>query len=162
VPAADDSVWGGHRYINALACLNGAGAEQLERYSHILRTDVDTFLTPAWNTFFPASFTIGNSTYANDDVPQRIQALAATYGLTHRGMTNIHTTWYGPTAVVRRVAAFAEAGKVLGYTVEVPLSEGLQRMVSALADESGEMEPRSSGGEPAAVKEVSLRVELTT
>jgi Glycosyl transferase family 2 len=107
-PAADDPVWGGYRYINALACLNGAGAEQLDRYSHLLRTDVDTFLTPAWNAFYPTAFTFGNSTYANDDVPQRIQTIATAYGLTHRGMTNIHTTWYGATAVVRRAAAFAE------------------------------------------------------
>jgi hypothetical protein len=107
-PAAADPVWGGYRYINAIACLNGAGAEQLDRYSHLLRTDVDTFITPAWNTFFPTSFTFGTSTYANADVPQRIKAIAAAYGLTHRGMTNIHTTWYGPTAVVRRAAAFAE------------------------------------------------------
>ena len=26
---------GDYRYINAIACLNGAGAEQLDRYSHI-------------------------------------------------------------------------------------------------------------------------------
>ena len=107
-PAADDPVWGGYRYINPIAGLNGAGAEQLDDYSHLLRTDVDTFITPAWNTFYPTTFTFGTSTYANDDVPQRIQALAAEYGLTHRGMTNIDTTWYGPTAVVRRAAAFTE------------------------------------------------------
>jgi hypothetical protein len=107
-PAADDLVWRGHRHINALAYLNGVGAEELDRYSHILRTDVDTFITPAWKTFSPATFTVGSSTYANEDVPQRIQAIAAEYGLTHRGLTNIHTTWYGPTAVVRRSAAVAE------------------------------------------------------
>ena len=107
-PAADDPVWRGYRYINPIAGLNGAGAEQLDAYSHLLRTDVDTFITPAWNAFYPATFTFGTSTYANADVPQRIQALAAEYGLTHRGLTNIHTTWYGPTAVVRRAAAFTE------------------------------------------------------
>jgi hypothetical protein len=108
-PAADDPVWGGYRYINPIAGLNGAGAEQLDDYSHLLRTDVDTFITPAWNTFYPATFTFGTSAYANnEEVPQRIQALAAEYGLTHRGLTNIHTTWYGPTAVVRRAAAFTE------------------------------------------------------
>jgi hypothetical protein len=108
-PAADDPVWGGYRYINPIAGLNGAGAAQLDGYSHLLRTDVDTFITPAWNTFYPATFTFGTSAYANnEEVRQRIQALAAEYGLTHRGLTNIHTTWYGPTAVVRRAAAFTE------------------------------------------------------
>jgi hypothetical protein len=106
--SADSPVWRGYRYINPFAALNDAGAEQLDRYSHLLRTDVDTFITPAWNVFFPSTFTVGTSTYANDDVPQRVQALADEYGLNHRGLTNIHTTWYGPTAVVRRAAALTE------------------------------------------------------
>jgi hypothetical protein len=108
-PAADDPVWGQYRYINAIACLNGAGAEQLDRYSLLLRTDADTFLTPAWNTFAPTTFTYGAGAYTNDEeVQQRIRDLAAEYGLVHRGLTNVGATWYGPTAVVRRAAAFTE------------------------------------------------------
>jgi hypothetical protein len=108
-PASDDPVWGDYRYINAVACLNGAGAEQLDRYSHLLRTDVDTFITPAWNAFSPPSFTVGTGAYSNnEDVRQRIRDIAAVYGLVHRGLTNVGATWYGPTAVVRRAAAFAE------------------------------------------------------
>ena len=81
-----------------------------KRYSHILRTDVDTFITPAWNAFSPSSFTYGaGARYASDDsVCQRVRDVAAEYGLVHRGMTNIGSTWYGPTAVVRRAAGFAE------------------------------------------------------
>jgi len=45
-PAIADSVWGGYRYVNSIACLNGPGSEVLDQYSHLLRTDVDTFLTP--------------------------------------------------------------------------------------------------------------------
>jgi hypothetical protein len=108
-PAADDPVWGDYRYINALAGLNGVGAEQLDGYSHLLRTDVDTFLTPAWNAFSPPTFTYGaGAHYANNDVPQRIREIAAAYGLNYHGMTNVGSTWYGSTAVVRRAAAFAE------------------------------------------------------
>jgi hypothetical protein len=108
-PAADDPVWVGHRYINALACLNGAGAERLDGYSHLLRTDADTFITPAWNTFAPTTFTYGAGAYANDEtVQQRIRDLAIEYGLGHRGLTNVGATWYGPTPEVRRAAAFTE------------------------------------------------------
>jgi hypothetical protein len=108
-PAADDPVWGGYRAINAIACLNGAGAEQLDRYSHLLRTDVDAFITPGWNAFAPTAFTFGSGAYANDeDVRQRIQDVAAAYGLTHRGISDVGATWYGPTAVVRRAAALTE------------------------------------------------------
>ena len=108
-PAADDPVWRGYRYANAIACLNGAGAERLDRYTHILRTDVDTFITPAWNDFHPTSFMVGNGAYSNDDeVRQRIRDIAVRYGLVHRGLTNVGSTWYGPTEAVRRAGAFAE------------------------------------------------------
>ncbi|MDQ3285884.1 MAG: glycosyltransferase [Actinomycetota bacterium] len=108
-PAADDPVWRGYRYANAIACLNGAGAEWLDRYTHILRTDVDTFITPAWNDFHPTGFLVGNGAYSNDDeIRQRIRDIAVRYGLVHRGLTNVGSTWYGPTEAVRRAGAFAE------------------------------------------------------
>jgi hypothetical protein len=108
-PAADDAVWGDYRYINGIACLNGAGSDQLGVYSHLLRTDADTFITPAWNQFSPTTFTYGQGAYGYDeDVQRRIHAIAAAYGLRHWGMSNIGTSWFGPTAVVRRAAAFTE------------------------------------------------------
>jgi hypothetical protein len=113
-PATDDPVWSdwvGDRYgyVNSIACLNGAGAEQLECYTHLLRSDVDCFITPAWNQFYPTTFTYGRGGYSNDDdVRQRLRDIAAQYGLVHQGLTAIGSTWYGPTAVVRRAAAFSE------------------------------------------------------
>ncbi|HEV2109436.1 MAG TPA: hypothetical protein VGR16_14350 [Thermomicrobiales bacterium] len=108
-PATDDPVWRGYRYINSITSINAVGAEQLDRYSHILRTDVDTFITPAWNEFYPTAFTFGTGGYSNDDdVRQRLRDIAAEYGLEYRGVTDIHSTWYGPTAVVRRACAFSE------------------------------------------------------
>jgi len=92
-PVADDPLWQGYRYINAVACLNGGGSEQLDRYTHLLRTHADTFITPAWNQFYPNSFTFGAGAYSNDDhVRRRIVALSAEYGLTHRGLINVGTT----------------------------------------------------------------------
>ena len=90
--------------------MNAAGAEQLDRYTHILRTDVDTFITPAWNEFYPTSFHLRG----NRRLLQRRRGPAAApghrgrYGLVYRGLTNIHSTWYGPTEVVRRASAFSE------------------------------------------------------
>jgi hypothetical protein len=108
-PAADDPVWRGYRYANLLTCMNGAGAERLDPYTHVLRTDVDTFITPAWNDFHPTNFLFGNGAYSNDDeVRQRLRDIAARYGLVHRGLTNVGSTWYGPTEAVRRASAFAE------------------------------------------------------
>jgi glycosyltransferase involved in cell wall biosynthesis len=108
-PAADDPAWQGFRLVNSIACLNGAGAEQLNRYSHLLHTHSDTFITPAWNRFYPDVFTWGRGGYANDShVARRLRELAEQHGLTHRGHTNIGVSWYGPTDVVRRTAALAE------------------------------------------------------
>ncbi len=108
-PATDDPVWGGYGYVNSIACMNGAGAEQLDAYTHLLRTDVDTFLLPGWNDFRPRSFVWGRGAYSNDpDIRQKLVAIAAEFGLTHRGHINVGSTWYGPTAQVRRVAALTE------------------------------------------------------
>ena len=108
-PADADPVWNGYPYVNSIACMNGDGAEVLDRYTHLLRTDVDTFITPAWNEFHPAGFTCGMGGYSNDDnVRQHLREIAARYGLVHHGLSNVGSTWYGPTEVVRRASAFAE------------------------------------------------------
>jgi hypothetical protein len=106
---ADDPEWRGYRYANDIAAFNGAGADLLDRYTHLLRTDVDTFVTPAWRDFRPTGFVCGNGGYAHDDdVRARLRAIASELGLTHRGMTNLGSTWYGPTPLVRRIAALTE------------------------------------------------------
>jgi len=103
----DDPEWRGYCYADSVLCMNGAGAEWLDRYTHVLRTDVDTFITPAWNDFRPSHFTFGPGGYSNDDdVRRRIRDIAAQFGLTHRGLTNVNSTWYGPTDVVRRASAY--------------------------------------------------------
>lgn len=108
-PAADDPVWSGYGYVNSMACLNGAGAERLDEYTHILRTDVDTFILPGWNEFYPNGFVWGMGGYANDDeIRERLKSISADYGLNHHGITNVGSTWYGPTIAVKRAAAFSE------------------------------------------------------
>ena len=117
-PVDEDPAWRGYSYVNSIACMNGDGAELLDRYTHVLRTDVDTFITPAWNDFHPTAFTCGTGAYSNDEiVRQRIGEIAARYGLVHRGVTNVGSTWYGRTDVVRRTSAFAEmlAKHILSY-----------------------------------------------
>lgn len=105
----DDPEWHGYRYIDSVACFNGRGADQLDRYGHVLRTDVDTFITPAWNDFHPEQFVYGHGGYSNDDdVRRRIRDIAAEWGFVHRGKTNVNSTWYGTTALVRRACAITE------------------------------------------------------
>lgn len=109
LPIADDPAWQDYRFANSIACLNGAGADRLDEYSHLLRVDVDTFVTPAWTRFYPPSFTVSQGRYAHGEVVTgRLRTIADEFGLTHVGFTNVGSTWYGPTEVVRRTAAFAE------------------------------------------------------
>eukprot|EP01037_Dinobryon_pediforme_P036424 gene36424-43365_t len=56
---AEDPEWFGYRYGNGMAYLNGANAYRIDQYTHVLHTDVDTFITPAWNAFRPAGFVCG-------------------------------------------------------------------------------------------------------
>jgi len=92
-PAVDDPVWRGDWFVNGLACMNGPGAERLDRYTYVLLTDVDTFITPTWNDFHPTTFMFGNGGYSNDDdIRRRIRDIAVEYGLVHRNITNINST----------------------------------------------------------------------
>jgi len=108
-PVADDPEWGGYRYANGMAYLNGPEAHRLDDYDHILHTDVDTFLAPGWKSFHPDGFTCGTGGYVNDqETRDKLQAVAAEFGLTHRGFSNAGPTWYGPPVLLRRTAAMAE------------------------------------------------------
>jgi len=44
----------------------------------------------------------------SDDVRERIVACASAFGLSHHGLTNIGSTWYGLTDLVRRASALSE------------------------------------------------------
>ena len=107
-PAADDPEWLGYRFINSLACLNGEGALVLNDYDRLLRTDLDVFLTPAWNSYDPAKFSTGRGHYSNDDcVRDNIRRVAHKYGLELRGVFNVGSTMYGPPQLVREICDLA-------------------------------------------------------
>lgn len=98
----------GYGFINSIACFNGPGSEVLAGYRQLLKTDVDTFVTPAWTTFMPSGFLCGRGAYVHSqDVRDRLLRLAADMGLTHRGWHNLGSTLLGPPARVREVCALA-------------------------------------------------------
>lgn len=95
-------------FINSIYCLNGPGSEVLDNYEYVLKSDVDTFLTPAWNQFHPTSFTCGQGLYSNSDrVRDNCRLLAQRFGLNHHGRHNLGSTLYGNTQKVRAVGALA-------------------------------------------------------
>lgn len=107
-PATEDAGWLDYGYVNSVACLGDSAASVLDDYDVILRSDVDTFLTPAWKSFYPAELTTGTGAYSNDErVRENIQRIARRFGYTHRGVTNVGSTIYGPTKLVRDVCRLA-------------------------------------------------------
>jgi hypothetical protein len=96
--------WKNYHYINSISCLADDRADFLEEYDLLLRTDVDTFLTPAWNNYYPELYAVGQGAYVHDDdVKERIKRIAKALGLRHRGIYNIGATHYGYAPLVREV-----------------------------------------------------------
>lgn len=98
----------GYGYINSIWCLNGPGSDTLDRYEYLLKSDLDVFLTPAWNTFRPELFVVGQGFYSNsEEIRQKCKRIAEDLGLTHRGKHNLGSTLYGRTFEVRAVCKLA-------------------------------------------------------
>ncbi len=103
-PISHQPEWNYYYFINSVSCLTGLQADFLDQYDYILRSDADTFLTPAWNRFYPNGYVTGGGKYINEDTSRNnIIRCANTFGLNHRGIHNIGSTHYGPACMVREV-----------------------------------------------------------
>jgi len=107
-PVTDDPGWLNYGYVNSIACLDHPSAAVLNDYDMVLRSDVDTLLTRAWNCFHPTELTTGRGAYSNDDkVRENVTRIASKFGYTHRGVTNVGSTIYGPPRLVRDICRLA-------------------------------------------------------
>lgn len=83
----------------------------LSRYSMVMKTDADTFVTPHFARWLPSPprFFTGRGAYATDYYTRHIIAKwAARLNFTHRGMHDLGATWYAPPdqlVTATRVAA---------------------------------------------------------
>lgn len=125
VPESDFPEWGGYHYINSISCLAGENAEFLNQYDLLLRSDVDTFLTPAWNNFYPSLYTVGGGGYVNDDdTKNNLRRIAGLFGLRHKGLHNIGSTHYGYAPLVREVCQLSLTVARHIFTKEFDNGEG--------------------------------------
>ena len=114
-----------YRFINSISCLVGDQANFLDNYNLILRTDVDTFLTPAWNSFYPQLYTVGQGRYANSNqVKNNIKRIANHFDLSHQEIHNLGATHYGNAQLVRAVARLALSLSEYLLTTEFKENEG--------------------------------------
>ena len=100
-----DSPYHDYPYLNSISCIASSQSDSiLKNYEYILRTDADTFLTPAWNSFYPVHFTTGSGKYAFDsEVSNKLNELSRLFGLNHRGIHNIGTSHYGKPLQIKKV-----------------------------------------------------------
>jgi hypothetical protein len=94
------SPWQDYKFINSIGGLLGHDAA-LAGYSHLLRTDADTFLTANLVNLRPDFHIFGRGRYVqNEEVRIKIAEFGARHGLTHRGVFNCGSSMLGPAASV--------------------------------------------------------------
>lgn len=123
--ASDPPEFLSYRFINSISCLVGEHADFLNEYDYILRTDADTFLTPAWNDYYPALYTVGQGGYVNDqNTRDKLKQIAQKFNLRHQGLHNLGSTHYGSASLVREVCKLATEISAHILTEEFPDGEG--------------------------------------
>jgi len=96
--------WHNYHYINSIYCLVGENSDFLDKYDLLLRSDVDTFITPAWNTFYPDMYTVGEGGYVNDkETADNLKRISGLFNLRHQGIHNIGSTHYGYAPLLRDI-----------------------------------------------------------
>ena len=104
----DNPEWKGYYRLNSINCLNSKNSGILDRYDTILRSDVDTFITPAWNSFYPDMYMVGKGGYVNDDnTRSNLKRISEHFGLKHQGIHNMGSTHYGSSKLIREVCKLA-------------------------------------------------------
>ncbi|RHY83275.1 hypothetical protein DYB26_001113 [Aphanomyces astaci] len=84
----------------------GLNGTDLDMYDWVLRTDVDTFLTPAFATWRPPKMVVGEGSYLGlgFTTGDRLASITSSLNLTTMNLDNVGSTWYGPTSLVRTCA----------------------------------------------------------
>lgn len=94
--------------IDSIVYAHEQGA--LGSYDALLRTDLDTFLTPAFSAWRPSKLAVGIGKYCFDGqiTCHRLRRIAIDMGLSSETTTpieNIGSTWYGPATTVIECAS---------------------------------------------------------
>lgn len=103
LPYADQHAeWAGYGYINSIANLcDPAVLAVCRNYDAILKTDCDTFVTPALASFEPTGLCFGFGAYAyQEEVRRKLSECSARWGFPHSGLHNVGASVLGPTEFV--------------------------------------------------------------
>ncbi|KAF0700157.1 Aste57867_9285 [Aphanomyces stellatus] len=100
---ADDDYWHRYSFMFSLSYLAEPSfrASLVGAYDRLLRTDTDVVITPAFLTFRPSQFVVGRGGYMDKTFTRaRIVDVAAALNMTHQGLHNIGSSWFGSTELV--------------------------------------------------------------
>jgi hypothetical protein len=97
-----NSEWSDYGYINSVVNLcDKAVLDVCRQFDYILKTDCDTFVTPALSKFHPAGLCFGFGAYAYEaSVRQKLNECSARWGFPHSGLHNIGASVLGPSTMV--------------------------------------------------------------
>jgi len=93
------TIWLGYNgYINSIRFLHVKEYWELFfNYNQILKTDLDTFLTPAFVKWNPEELQVGRGAYIHFKTSkEKLKQIGLGKGVQHYGLHNVGATWYGP------------------------------------------------------------------
>jgi hypothetical protein len=96
-----------YRFANSIDCVvHAASMNALSWYDKVLRTDMDTFLTPLFANWVPEKFIVGKGDFCfpQFDTCERLHNIASKLGLAPQNASevvdNIGSTWYGDVSTM--------------------------------------------------------------
>ncbi|RHY31727.1 hypothetical protein DYB25_013774 [Aphanomyces astaci] len=94
-----------YRYADSVNVV-GLNGTDLDMYDWVLRTDIDTFLTPAFSTWKPPIMVVGQGAYSfpGYTTGDRLASIISSLNMTTMTLDNVGSTWYGPTSLIRTCA----------------------------------------------------------
>ncbi len=102
-PYADrHAEWAGYPYINSVANLCAPDVlDACAAFDVVLKTDCDTFVTPAFARFVPSGLCFGFGAYAYQDaVRRKLVECSERWGFPHSGLHNVGASVFGPSEMV--------------------------------------------------------------
>ncbi|SIT42279.1 conserved hypothetical protein [Paraburkholderia ribeironis] len=100
VPYIDrNTEWEGYPYINSVGNLCEQRVfDECKKYRYILKTDCDTFTTPALLDFSPSGLCFGFGAYAyEEEVRNKLSECSLHWGFPHSGLHNVGASVLGPS-----------------------------------------------------------------
>ncbi|SDR55562.1 DUF7164 domain-containing protein [Paraburkholderia tuberum] len=91
--------WQGYAYINSVGnFVDQSVFDECKKYRFILKTDCDTFVTPALLDFSPSGLCFGFGAYAyEEEVRGKLSQCSLRWGFPHSGLHNVGASVLGPS-----------------------------------------------------------------